>query len=93
VGATRWLDSEGEDFFSFLADLCQGPEKRLPIMYGIGGAQNLETAARPRVGLPRLAPCADRKRRLRLGPADVLGMVLGTIYLDTKFPHPLDRSG
>ena len=36
------MDTEAEDFFSFLTEVCHGPDGGLQIMYGIGGETQLD---------------------------------------------------
>jgi GH15 family glucan-1,4-alpha-glucosidase len=82
---TLGLDSEAEDFFSFLAERCEGSGNKLQIMYGIGGEAELEEHE-----LEHLSGYRG-SRPVRVGNAaydqaqhDVWGMVLDSIYLHTK---------
>ncbi|HEV8651465.1 MAG TPA: glycoside hydrolase family 15 protein [Actinomycetes bacterium] len=81
---TLGFDREANDFFYFVADVCEG-EKDLQIMYGVGGEKDL-----PEQTLDHLDGY-EGARPVRIGNAaaaqaqhDVWGAVLDSVYLHAK---------
>jgi alpha,alpha-trehalase len=79
------FDWEANDFFYFLADVVEGEEGRLQIMYGVGGESRL-----PEQQLDHLSGYQG-SRPVRIGNAayeqhqhDVWGAILDSVYLHTK---------
>ena len=82
---TLGFDEEANDFFYFIADMAEGEEGQLQIMYGIGGENRLEEQE-----LDHLSGY-DQSRPVRIGNGaynqdqhDVWGAVLDSIYLHTR---------
>jgi GH15 family glucan-1,4-alpha-glucosidase len=82
---TLGLDTEAEDFFSFLEETCRGPDARLQIMYGIGGERDLEERTLAHLG------GYEGSRPVRVGNGaydqaqhDVWGLLVDSVYLHTK---------
>ena len=82
---TLGFEREANDFFYFVADVCDGEEGELQIMYGVGGEEEL-----PEEELEHLGGYEDA-RPVRIGNAaatqrqhDVWGAVLDSVYLHTK---------
>ncbi len=82
---TLGFEREANDFFYFVADVCDGEEDELQIMYGVGGEKEL-----PEQELDHLSGYEDA-RPVRVGNAaatqrqhDVWGAVLDSVYLHAK---------
>jgi GH15 family glucan-1,4-alpha-glucosidase len=81
---TLGFDREANDFFYFVADVCEG-EKDLQIMYGVGGERELPEEVMHHLGgyegaLPvRIGNAAHSQAQ-----HDVWGSVLDSVYLHTK---------
>jgi len=87
------LDTEAEDFFSFLTEVCHGPDRGLQIMYGIGGETQLDERTLEHLdGYEHSLPVRGRQRGLRPGQHDVWGLVVDSVYLHTKSTHELPGS-
>ncbi len=81
---TLGFDDEADDFFDFIADVCEGGEALL-VMYGIGGERSLEEST-----LDHLRGYEDA-RPVRVGNAafeqeqhDVWGAMLDSVYLHAR---------
>ena len=81
---TLGFDHEADDFFSFIADMCEAGDE-LQVMYGVGGERALDEHV-----LDHLAGY-DGARPVRIGNAayrqvqhDVWGAVLDSVYLHTR---------
>ena len=83
---TLGFDWEANDFFYFIADVAEAEEGQLQIMYGIGGEDELDGAARS-------TTCRATRARgpVRIGNGaydqdqhDVWGAILDSFYLHTK---------
>ncbi len=82
---TLGFEREANDFFYFVADVCDGENDELQIMYGVGGEEEL-----PEEELDHLGGYEDA-RPVRVGNAaatqrqhDVWGAVLDSVYLHAK---------
>jgi GH15 family glucan-1,4-alpha-glucosidase len=81
---TLGFDREANDFFYFVADVCEG-EQDLQIMYGVGGERELPESVMHHLGgyegaLPvRIGNAAHDQAQ-----HDVWGSVLDSVYLHTK---------
>ena len=85
------LDWEANDFMEYLADLERNKDGTLQIMYGIGGEREpARDHAAPPQGLRRLAPGAQRQRRLPPAPERRLrrGARLRLPAHQAPRPHP-----
>jgi len=79
------FEEEANDFFYFVADMAEGEQGQLQIMYGIGGESKLEEQV-----LEHLSGY-EQSRPVRIGNGaydqdqhDVWGAVLDSIYLHTR---------
>jgi alpha,alpha-trehalase len=82
---TLGFEREANDFFYFVADVCDGDDAELQIMYGVGAEREL-----PEQELDHLSGY-EEARPVRIGNAaatqrqhDVWGAVLDSVYLHTK---------
>jgi GH15 family glucan-1,4-alpha-glucosidase len=81
---TLGLDREANDFFYFVADVCQG-EEDLQIMYGVGGEKELpEQASYHLSGYDGAVPIRVGNAAATQAQHDVWGAVLDSVYLHTK---------
>ncbi len=81
---TLGLDREANDFFYFVADVCEG-EEDLQIMYGVGGDKELPEQTLDHLGGYEGAwPVRVGNAAYRQAQHDVWGAVLDSVYLHTK---------
>ena len=81
---TLGLDREANDFFYFVADVCQG-EEDLQIMYGVGGEKELPERAFDHLsGYDGALPIRVGNAAATQAQHDVWGAVLDSVYLHTK---------
>jgi alpha,alpha-trehalase len=82
---TMGFDEEANDFFYFVADVVEGEEGRLQIMYGIGGESTLEEQELHHLsGYEGARPVRIGNGAYNQEQHDVWGAVLDSIYLHTK---------
>ena len=82
---TLGFDWEANDFFHFLADVCEAEEGSVQIMYGVGGETELpETALEPLSGSEGAQPVRIGNDAYRQSQHDVWGAILDSFYLHTK---------
>jgi alpha,alpha-trehalase len=81
---TLGFDREANDFFYFVADVCEG-ERDLQIMYGVGGERELpEQVLHHLDGYEGAQPVRVGNAAHDQAQHDVWGAVLDSIYLHTK---------
>jgi GH15 family glucan-1,4-alpha-glucosidase len=81
---TLGLDREANDFFYFVAEVCQG-EEDLQIMYGVGGEKELpEQVFEHLSGYEDALPVRVGNAASTQAQHDVWGAVLDSVYLHTK---------
>ncbi|MBV9311342.1 MAG: glycoside hydrolase family 15 protein, partial [Solirubrobacterales bacterium] len=82
---TLGFDDEANDFFYFVADVAEGEESQLQIMYGIGGESRLdEQELLHLTGYDNAKPVRIGNGAYKQNQHDVWGAVLDSIYLHTK---------
>jgi GH15 family glucan-1,4-alpha-glucosidase len=82
---TLGFDWEANDFFNFLADVCQAEAGSMQIMYGIGGETELpETTLDHLSGYEGAQPVRIGNDAYRQSQHDVWGAILDSFYLHTK---------
>jgi GH15 family glucan-1,4-alpha-glucosidase len=81
---TLGFEREANDFFYFVADVCEG-EEDLQIMYGVGGEKELpEEASEHLSGYEGALPIRVGNAAASQAQHDVWGAVLDSVYLHTK---------
>jgi GH15 family glucan-1,4-alpha-glucosidase len=82
---TLGFDWEANDFFYFIADCVEAAERRLQIMYGIGGESDLtENILSHLSGYENARPVRVGNAAFCQNQHDVWGAVLDSAYLHTK---------
>jgi GH15 family glucan-1,4-alpha-glucosidase len=82
---TLGFDYEANDFFNFMADACGNGEKRLQIMYGIGGESKLEERTLDHLdGYEGARPVRIGNAAYKQEQHDVWGAALDSVYIHTK---------
>ncbi len=81
---TLGFDAEANDFFHFIADVCDG-EHPLQIMYGVGGERRLDEEVLDHLsGYEGARPVRVGNGAYNQEQHDVWGAVLDSVYLHTK---------
>jgi alpha,alpha-trehalase len=81
---TLGFEREANDFFYFVADVCEG-EEDLQIMYGVGGEKELPEATSEHLsGYEGALPIRVGNAAATQAQHDVWGAVLDSVYLHTK---------
>ncbi|HWH45614.1 MAG TPA: glycoside hydrolase family 15 protein [Thermoleophilaceae bacterium] len=82
---TLGFDWEANDFFYFIADVAEGEDERLQIMYGIDGKKELTEATLDHLsGYEGAQPVRIGNGAYDQNQHDVWGAVLDSVYLHTK---------
>jgi GH15 family glucan-1,4-alpha-glucosidase len=82
---TLGFDWEANDFFFFVADVAEGEEERLHVMYGIGGERDLEEATLDHLtGYEGARPVRVGNDAFRQAQHDVWGAFLASVYLHAR---------
>ena len=81
---TLGLEREADDFFAFIADVCQGDEP-LQVMYGVGGERQLTESTLPHLrGYDDAQPVRIGNGAFDQRQHDVWGAVLDSVYLHVR---------
>jgi alpha,alpha-trehalase len=82
---TLGFDYEANDFFYFIADACGSGERKLQIMYGIGGEAKLDEHELDHLsGYENSKPVRIGNAAYKQNQHDVWGAVLDSVYIHAK---------
>jgi alpha,alpha-trehalase len=82
---TLGLDYEANDFFSFIADACEGDDEEIQVVYRVGGERDLDEHVLGHLsGYDGATPVRIGNSAFAQNQHDVWGTVLDSVYLHTK---------